>query len=63
MKNPEREYDLGYEWRHVPQAWAEIWEKSVSWVLPSEEEVDFGLLAEALRQVSHVVLGQMEKSA
>ena len=25
------------EWRHALEAWAEIWEKSVSWVLSSEE--------------------------
>ena len=28
----------GCEWRHAPEAWAEIWEKSVSWVPASEEE-------------------------
>ena len=32
-----------------------IWEKSVSWVLPREKTVDFRLLAEAWRQVSHVL--------
>ena len=37
IKIPGRECDQGCEWRHTPEAWAEIWEKSVSWVLPSEE--------------------------
>ena len=28
----------GCEWRHALEAWAEIWEKLVSWVLASEED-------------------------
>ena len=31
IKIPDRGCDQGCEWRHAPQAWAEIWEKSVSW--------------------------------
>ena len=46
-----------------------IWEKAVSWVLASEEDGWLSELAEALRQVSHVLVGggggrgQMEKSS
>ena len=36
IKIPDRGCDQGCQWRHTPEAWAEIWEKSVSWVLPSE---------------------------
>ena len=43
------------EWRHAPEAWAEIWEKAVSWVFASEEEGWLSELAEALRRVPHVV--------
>ena len=40
-----------------------IWEKSVSWVFASEEEGWLSELAEALRWVPHVVVGEkMEKS-
>ena len=28
----------GCEWRHAPEAWADIWEKAVSWVPASERE-------------------------
>ena len=42
---------VGCEWRHASEAWAEIWEKSVSWVLPWKKTVDFRLLAVALCQV------------
>ena len=38
LKIQDRGCDQGYEWRHAPEACAEIWEKSVSRVLPSEEE-------------------------
>ena len=38
-----------------PEAWAEIWEKSVDWVLASEEDGWLSELLEALRRVSHVV--------
>ena len=34
IRIPDRGCDQGREWRHAPEAWAEIWEKSVSWVLP-----------------------------
>ena len=51
IKIPDRGCDQGWEWRHVLEAWAEIWEKSVSWVLPWEKTVDFRKLAEALCQV------------
>ena len=55
IKIPDRGCDQGCEWRHTSEAWAEIWEKSVSWVLPRKKKVDFRLLAEALWQLSHVV--------
>ena len=53
--------DQGCEWCHAPEALAEIWEKSVSWVLPSEEE---GWLSLARRGLAADVargLGQIEK--
>ena len=31
IKIPDRGCDQGCEWRQAPEAWAEIWEKSVSW--------------------------------
>ena len=31
IKIPDSRCDQGCEWRHTPEAWAEIWEKSVSW--------------------------------
>ena len=50
---PDRKCDQGCEWRHAPEAWAEIWEKSVSW------DWDLG---EARRicvlQASHVIGGR-----
>ena len=48
----------GCEWRQAPEAWAEIWEKSVSRVFASEEEVWLSELAEALQRVLHVVWGR-----
>ena len=66
IKIPDRGCDQECEWRHAPEAWAEIWEKSVSWVPASEQESwvptsekDSWLLelAEALRQVPHMVKG------
>ena len=48
----------GDGWRHAPEAWVEIWEKSVSWVLASEEDVWLSELTDALWQVSHVVGGR-----
>ena len=47
IKIPDRWYDRGCEWRQAPEAWAEIGEKSVNWVLPREKKVDFRWLAEA----------------
>ena len=38
MKIPDRGCEQGCEWRHAPEAWAEIWEKSVSWVSATEED-------------------------
>ena len=38
IKIPDRGYDQGCEWHHAPEAWAEIWEKSVSWVPAWEKE-------------------------
>ena len=51
IKIPDSGCDQGCEWRHAPEAWAEIWEKSVSWVLPWQKTVDFRLLTEAWRRV------------
>ena len=56
IRIPERGCDQRCEWRHAPEAWAEIWVKWVSWVLPSEEEgwlslARRGLLADAARVV------------
>ena len=53
IKIPERGCHEGGEWRHAPEAWAEIWEKSVelSWVLPRKKKVDFRLLAVVLWRV------------
>ena len=44
----------------VRRGFWEIWEKSESWVLPRKKTVDFRLLAETWRQVSHVVWGRWE---
>ena len=38
IKTTDRGCDLRCEWRHAPEAWAGIWEKTVSWVPASEEE-------------------------
>ena len=38
-----------FGWRHAPEAWAEIWEKAVSWVSASEEEGWISELNEARR--------------
>ena len=38
IKIPDRGCDQGREWHHAPEVWAEIWEKSVSWVPALEEE-------------------------
>ena len=48
---------MGCEWRHAPEAWAEIWEKAMSWVFASEEEGWLSELAKALRWVPHMVGG------
>ena len=31
IKITDRGWDKGCDWRHAPEAWAEVWEKSVSW--------------------------------
>ena len=49
IKIPDRGDDQGCEWRHAPEAWSEFWEKSVSWVLPSEEEGQLSGLVVARR--------------
>ena len=39
IKIPDRRCDQGCEWRHTPEAWAEIWEKPVeieAWARPDE---------------------------
>ena len=38
IKIPDRGYYQGCEWRSAPEAWAEIWEKSVCWIPAWEEE-------------------------
>ena len=38
IKITDRGCDQGCEWCHALEAWAEIWEKSVSWVPAREEE-------------------------
>ena len=49
--------DQGCEWHHAPEAWAEIWEKSVNWVPGSEEE---GWLSVARRGLAaRVTRGQV----
>ena len=59
IKIPDRGYDQGCEWRHAPEAWAEIWEKKwVSWVLPSEEEGWLSRARRGLASGAHVVWGR-----
>ena len=58
IKIPGRECDLGCEWRHAPEAWAEIWEKSVSWVPASKEEGWLLLARRGLVAGAHVVWGR-----
>ena len=41
IKIPDSWLDQGCECRYAPEAWAEIWEKSVSWVLGPRKTVDF----------------------
>ena len=60
IKIPDRGYDQGYEWRHAPEAWAEIWEKSVEFWrsgrtvgIRGSPKQDTGLVAGA-----HVVWGR-----
>ena len=38
IKIPDRGCAQGCQWRHTPEAWTEIWEKSVGWVPATEEE-------------------------
>ena len=45
----------GCEWRHALEAWAEIWEKSVSWDLASEEEGWLLLARRGFVSGAHVV--------
>ena len=58
IKIPDSGCDQGCEWRHAPEAWAEIWEKSVSWVLASEEEGWLSLVRRGLAVGAHVVWGR-----
>ena len=67
IETPERKIDRGMGMTSWPEAWAEIWEKSVSWVpaserksrvLASEEDGWLSELAEALRRGLHVVWGR-----
>ena len=51
IKIPDRGCDQGREWRQAAVAWAEIWEKSVSRVLASEEDGWLSELTKALRRV------------
>ena len=47
IKIPDRTRLFG--WRHAPEAWAEIWEKTVCWVPASEEEGWLSELGETRR--------------
>ena len=58
IKTLDRGYDQGCEWRHAPEAWAEIWEKSVSWDFASEEEGWLSLARRGLATGAHVVWGR-----
>ena len=58
IKIPDRGCDQGCEWLHAPEAWAEIWEKSVSWVPASEEEGWLSLARRGLAVGVHVVWGR-----
>ena len=49
IKIPDRNWDQGMWWRHASEAWAEIWEKAVSWVPASERESRDSDLREARR--------------
>ena len=51
------------EWRHAPEAWAEIWEKWMNRVLASEEDGWLSELAEDFAAGAARGLGQMEKSS
>ena len=51
IKIPDRGYDQGCEWHHTPEAWAEIFRKSVSWILVSEEAGWLSEFAVALQPV------------
>ena len=57
IKIPDSGFDQGCEWRHAPEAWAEIWEKSVSWV-PASEEGCLSLAHGGLAAGVHVVWGR-----
>ena len=58
IKIPDRGRHQGCDWRHVPEAWAEIFQKRqlVESCRPKKKG-DFRLLAEALWWVPHVVWG------
>ena len=58
IKILDRGCDEGCEWRHAPEAWAEIWEKSVSWLPASEEEGWLSLARRGLVAGAHVVWGR-----
>ena len=38
IKIPDRKWEQGCEWRPASEVWADIWEKSVSWVPAPEED-------------------------
>ena len=65
-KTPDRNRTRRCEWRHAPEAWAEIWEKGFSWVLASEEYSWLSGLAEirpiVCSGVQRVVVGGWRKS-
>ena len=58
IKIPDSGCNQGCEWRHAPEAWAEIWEKSVSWVPASEEEGWLSLARRGLAAGAYVVWGR-----
>ena len=56
IKIPNRGCDLGCEWRHAPEAWAELFEKSqLDEFCHPKKKGDFRLLDEALWRVPHAL--------
>ena len=62
IKIPHRGCVQGCEWRYAPEAWDEIWERSVGWVLPLEEEGWLSLAHRGLAAGVTHSLEQMKRS-